>query len=39
VFLDQRIIAVEGDRVEIEVERRPPLQAEATERLSGNFLL
>ena len=29
VLLDQGIVAVEGDGVEVEVERRPPFQAQA----------
>jgi hypothetical protein len=33
VFLDQGVVAVEGDRVEVEVERRPPLQSQATDRV------
>ena len=28
VLLDQGVVAVEGDRVEVEVERRPPFQAQ-----------
>jgi hypothetical protein len=27
VLLDQGVVAVKGDRVEVEVERRPPFQA------------
>ena len=33
VLLDQGVVAVEGDRVEVEVERRPPLQAQAADRV------
>jgi hypothetical protein len=31
VLLDQRVVTVEGDRVEVEVERRPPFQAQAAD--------
>ncbi len=31
MLLDQRILAVKGNRVEIEIERRSPAQAEATD--------
>ena len=33
VLLDQGVVAVEGDRVEVEVERRPPFQAQAADRV------
>ena len=33
MLLDRRILAVEGDGVEVEVERRPPAQPQATDRV------
>ena len=33
MLLDQRVLAVEGDGVEIEVERRPPSQPQPTDRI------